>query len=142
MLCAQFTARPGEQVRARVLVTDDELGMRRSLAMMLRREGYQVAEAGSVAEAVRHLKGERYDLIITDLKMEPLNGLDLLPLVGKYNPECPVIIITAFGNPETRSEALRLGAVDFLDKSLEAAGLLFRVREILIDKERETTHGS
>jgi len=127
---------------ARVLVTDDELGMRRSLAMMLRREGYQVAEASSVAEAVGHLKGERYDLIITDLKMEPLNGLDLLPLVGKYNPDCPVIIITAFGSPETRSEALRLGAVDFLDKSLETAGLLLRVREILIDKERGTTHGN
>ncbi|MFQ5960794.1 MAG: response regulator [Candidatus Methylomirabilales bacterium] len=127
---------------ARILVTDDEAGMRRSLAMMLRREGYHVAEAGSVAEALRYLRGERYDLIIADLKMEPLNGIDLLTLARKYHPECPVIIITAFGSPETRSEALRLGAADFLDKPLQATNLFLRIREIITERERGTTHGN
>lgn len=109
---------------------------------MLRREGYHVAEAGSVAEALRYLRGERYDLIIADLKMEPLNGIDLLTLARKYHPECPVIIITAFGSPETRSEALRLGAADFLDKPLQATNLFLRIREIITERERGTTHGN
>jgi DNA-binding response OmpR family regulator len=60
--------------------------MRRSLAIMLRREGFQVTEAGSVADAGRRLKGEPYNLVIADLRMEPLNGFDLLMLARRYCP--------------------------------------------------------
>lgn len=114
----------------KILVVDDEPGMRRSLAMMLRREQYQVTETGSVAEAVGRLKGEGYDLVIADLMMEPLNGLDLLALVRRYRATCPVIIMTAFGTPESRSEAAALGAVDFLEKPLQAPHLLGLVRQL------------
>ena len=62
----------------KILVVDDEPGVRRSLAILLRRDGYQVIEAGSVAEAVGRLKGEAFNLVIGDLRMEPLNGVDLL----------------------------------------------------------------
>jgi DNA-binding NtrC family response regulator len=115
----------------KILVVDDEPGMRKSLAMMLRREHYQVTETGSVAEAIGRLKGEGYDLVISDLMMEPLNGLDLLTLIHRYRTECPVIIMTAFGTPEARSEAAALGAVDFLEKPLQAPHLLDRVRELV-----------
>jgi DNA-binding NtrC family response regulator len=125
---------------ARILVVDDDSGMRKSLAMILRRERYQVTESGSVAEAVARLKAEAYDLVIADLMMEPLNGLDLLALVRKYRPECPVIVITAFGTPEARSEALQLGAVDFLDKPIQAPPLLLRIREILPSGDVGTSH--
>ena len=115
----------------KILVVDDEPGMRRSLALMLRREQYQVTETASVAEAVGHLKGEGYDLVIADLMMEPLNGLDLLTLVQRYHTTCPVIIMTAFGTPEARSEAAALGAVDFFEKPLQAPELLDRVRALV-----------
>jgi DNA-binding NtrC family response regulator len=115
----------------KILVVDDEPGMRKSLAMMLRRELYQVTETGSVADAVGHLKGEGYDLVIADLMMEPLNGLDLLALIQRYRTGCPVIIMTAFGTAEARSEASALGAVDFLEKPLQAPQLLDRVRELV-----------
>ena len=119
-------------MKGKILVVDDEPGMRKSLAIMLRREQYQVTETGSVAEAVGHLKGEGYDLIIADLMMEPLNGLDLLALIQRYRTTCPVIIMTAFGTPEARSEAAALGAADFLEKPLQAPHLLDRVRQLVV----------
>ena len=100
----------------KILIVDHEPGMRKSLAIILRREQYEVTETASVAEAVGRLKGERYDLVIADLMMEPLNGLDLLTLIRRYRTTCPVIIMTAFGTPEARSEAAALGAVDFMGK--------------------------
>lgn len=115
----------------KILVVDDELGMRKSLAIMLRREQYQVTETGSVAEAVGHLKSGDFDLVIADLMMEPLNGLDLLTLIQRYRTRCPVIIMTAFGTPEARSEAAALGAVDFIEKPLQAPHLLDRVRALV-----------
>jgi DNA-binding NtrC family response regulator len=115
----------------KILVVDDEPGMRKSLAMILRREQYQVTETASVAEAVGHLKEEGYDLVIADLKMEPLDGLDLLTLIHRYRTACPVIIMTAFGTPEARSEAAALGAVDFVEKPLEALHFLERVRALV-----------
>jgi DNA-binding response OmpR family regulator len=115
----------------KILVVDDEPGMRKSLAMILRREQYQVTESASVAEAVGCLKEEGYDLVIADLMMEPLDGLDLLALVHRHRTACPVIIMTAFGTPEARSEAAALGAVDFIEKPLEALHLLDRVRALV-----------
>jgi len=121
---------------ARILVVDDESGMRKSLGMILRRERYQVTEAASVAEAVGHFRAEPYDLVIADLMMEPLNGYDLLALVARYRPGCPVMIMTAFGTQEARVEALRLGAADFLDKPIQAPAILARILKILREKTR------
>jgi two-component system response regulator FlrC len=115
----------------RILVVDDELGVRRSLAIMLRRGGYEVTEAGSVAEAVGRLKGESFNLVIGDLRMEPLNGVDLLTLARRYRPECRVMIVTAFGSPEARAECLESGAVDFLEKPLDAGALQSRIQRLL-----------
>lgn len=131
MLSTVVGPRSEGRLTNKILVVDDEPGMRRSLAVMLRREQYQVTELGTVAEAVGRLKDEIYDLVIADLRMEPLNGLDLLALLRRYRPACPVIIMTAYGTAEARSEALALGAVDFLEKPLQAPNLLHRIREIL-----------
>ena len=115
----------------KILVVDDEPGVRRSLAIMLRRGGYEVTEAGSVAEAVGRLKGESFNLVIGDLRMEPLNGVDLLTLARRYRPECRVMIVTAFGSPEARAECLESGAVDFLEKPLDAGALQSRIQRLL-----------
>lgn len=131
MFCAFAGPADAGTLTKRILVVDDEPGMLKSLAIMLRRERYQVGEALSVADAVAQLKRETFDLVIADLMMNPLNGLDLLTLARRYHPRCPVIIMTAYGTPESRSEALQLGALDFLEKPLEATRLLPRIRQLL-----------
>jgi len=116
---------------ARILVVDDEPGMRKSLAIMLRRDGHQVTETASVAEAIGRLKGEAYQLVIADLMMEPLSGLDLLSLVREHRPDCPVIIVTAFGSPESRRQAIGRGATAFLEKPIPVTEMLDHVRTAL-----------
>lgn len=98
---------------------------------MLRRERYAVSEAASVAAAIGRLKAEPHDLVLTDLMMEPLDGLDLLVLLHRYQPGCAVVVMTAFATPEGRAEAARLGAADFLEKPLEPERLLPRVRQLV-----------
>lgn len=114
-----------------ILVVDDDLGMRRSLAILLRRAQYQVSEASSVAEAMIRTDAEEPCLIIADLRMEALSGLDLLAWVRTRHPGCHVIIVTAYGSPENRAEAERLGAVGFLEKPLRPPDFLTRVRALL-----------
>ena len=87
--------------------------------------------AGSVAAAVERLKGEAFNLVIADLRMEPLNGVDLLMLAQRYCPRCPVITVTAYGSAEARAEALEKGAADFLEKPLEAGQLQARIQQLL-----------
>jgi len=115
----------------RILVVDDEPGMRRSLALMLRREGHAVGEAPGGQEAADQLGSDVFDLVICDLKMEPLSGLDLLRLVKQLSPDVEVILMTAFGTIETAVEAMRLGAFDFITKPFRAEEILLRVRNAL-----------
>ena len=131
MLHAHAGSRAEADVVRRILIVDDEPGMAKSVAIMLRRERYQVSEAASVAAAVGRLKLERHHLVITDLLMEPLDGLDLLVLMQRYQPACPVVVMTAFATPENRLEALRLGAVDFVEKPLQPDRLLPRIRHLV-----------
>ena len=131
MLHAHCSPRAEADVVRRILIVDDEPGMAKSVAIMLRRERYQVSEAGSVAAAIGRLKQEPHHLVITDLLMEPLDGLDLLVLLRRYQPECPVVVMTAFATAENRSEAIRLGAVEFVDKPLQPDRLLPRIRQLL-----------
>lgn len=131
MLHAQAATGAEADVVRRILIVDDEPGMARSVAIMLRREHYQVSEAGSVAAAVSRLKQERHHLVITDLMMEPLDGLDLLVLIRRYQPDCPVVVMTAFASPEKRLEAIRLGALEFVEKPLQPDHLLPRIRRLL-----------
>ena len=116
---------------AKILVVDDEPGMRRTVGIMLRRERYQVTEMENVADAVGRLKRERYDLVIADLRMEPLDGLDLLVLARAHHTRSPVLIMTAFNTTEARSQAMELGAADVIDKPLQAPAFLQKVREIV-----------
>ena len=131
MLHAHAGSRAEADVAGRILIVDDEPGMTRSVGILLRREHYQVNEAASVAAAVGLLKLERHHLVITDLMMEPLDGLDLLVLIRRYQPACPVVVMTAFATPESHREALRLGAVDFVEKPLQPDRLLPRIRYLV-----------
>jgi two-component system response regulator PilR (NtrC family) len=112
----------------RILVVDDEAGMREFLQIMLEKEGYVVATAGSVSEAVTAFDSKVFDLVLTDLKMPGGSGLDLLRAVKARDPECVVYMMTAYGDAESAVEAMKRGAYDYLSKpfKVEEVKLLLR----------------
>ncbi len=100
----------------RIFVVDDEESIREFFEIMLKREGYEVVTASNGAEALEKLKKQAVDLIISDIQMPELSGLELLTKVKEMDPEMAVIMITAFGSTETAVEAMKLGAYDYIQK--------------------------
>jgi DNA-binding NtrC family response regulator len=103
----------------RILIVDDEDGMRRLLSRVLAREGYDTSAVGSGAEALRLVANERFDLVVTDIKMPEMDGLQLLAELKEYEPSLPIIVITAYGTIENAVQALRSGAYDYIAKPFE-----------------------
>jgi DNA-binding NtrC family response regulator len=120
---------------AKLLVVDDEAGMRKSLAIMLRRDGYAVTEAAGGTEALEQLGGEVFDLVVADLNMADLSGLEVLRHVKQTNADVEVILMTAYGTIESAVEAMKLGAFDFITKPFQAEEILLRVKNA-VDKRR------
>ena len=117
---------------ARVLVVDDERSMRELLSIVLRRDGYDVLLASDGKVAVDTLKRERVDVLITDIRMPEMNGVDVLREAKRIDPEIISIIMTAFASTDTAVDALRLGAADYVHKSPNAVNdLRLRVRKEL-----------
>ena len=112
---------------ARVLVVDDERSMRELLSIVLRRDGYDVLIAEDGAAGLELLRRERVDILITDIRMPQMNGVDLLREAKRIAPDIVSIVMTAFASTETAVEALRLGAADYVTKSKDTAAEL-RVR--------------
>src|SRR5687767_8757841 len=100
----------------RIFIVDDEESIREFFEIMLKREGYEVVTASNGAEALEKLKKQAVDLIISDIQMPELSGLELLGKVKEIDPEMAVIMITAFGSTETAVEAMKLGAYDYIQK--------------------------
>ena len=101
---------------ARILVTDDEEGIRSFVAEALAADGHAVAQAADGNEALRKLAERGFDLLLTDLKMPGLDGMSLLRKVRAEQPELEVIVLTAHGTVDTAVEAMKLGALDYLQK--------------------------
>ena len=116
---------------AKILVVDDDPSMRRSLAILLRREGYEVGEASGGKEALEQFGDDVLDLVIADLRMAPVSGLDVLRVVKQTTPDVEVILMTGFGTVETAVEAMKLGAFDFIAKPFQVEEILIRVRNAL-----------
>jgi two-component system, NtrC family, response regulator PilR len=121
---------------ARVLVVDDEPSMRQMLSIALRREGYQVSTAGDGEAALAALAAGQLDLLITDVRMPEMSGVDLLREAKRIDPGLSVVMMTAYGSKETVLEALRLGATDYVEKTPNLKDeLVLRVRKEL-DRKR------
>jgi two-component system response regulator PilR (NtrC family) len=118
-----------EQCPPRILVVDDERSMRELLAIVLRREGYEVLLAENGRTAIGLLEREPVDLLISDIKMPDLSGVDVLRAAKKIDPDILGIMITAFASTETAVEAMRLGACDYLSKPFDIDLLKMKVRE-------------
>ncbi len=109
----------------RILVVDDEESIREFFEIMLKREGYSIRCAVDGQEALDILKKESFDLIISDIQMPKVSGMQLLTAVKEMDPEAIMIMITAFGSAETAVEAMKLGAYDYIQKP-------FKIDEIRI----------
>ncbi|MEE9225937.1 MAG: response regulator, partial [Bacteroidota bacterium] len=115
----------------RILVVDDEKIIRESLSFILGKEGYDVSEAANGVEALNQLKQKPVDIVLTDLEMPQMKGIELLERVTRQFPETFVMIITAYGSLETAIAALRNGAFDYILKPVEFDDVLHRIRRLI-----------
>ena len=124
-----------------ILVVDDDADMRNLLQDMLEDQQYHVIMAHNGQDALEHLDGEAVTIVLTDLRMKGMDGLELLHHVTKKHRECNVIMMTAFGTVETAVEAMKQGAFDYLTKPIKREELLVTVdkamREALLRREVE-----
>jgi DNA-binding NtrC family response regulator len=118
-------------MRARILVVDDEPSIRKVLQAHLARDGHAVDVAEDGAVAIERLGADPFDLVISDLKMPVLGGLELLAHVRAHMPGLPLIVITAHGTVDSAVEALKLGAHDYITKPFDLAELRAAVDKAL-----------
>jgi two-component system response regulator PilR (NtrC family) len=115
----------------RILIVDDEDIIRDSLVFVFQKEGYEVSQASNGAEAYRQISAQAFDVVITDIEMPEMKGIELLEKITQFNPQTFVMIITAFASIETAVSALRKGAYDYIIKPLDFDDLLMRIRRLL-----------
>ncbi len=121
--------------KPRILVVDDEESHRIMLRAVLKDEGYEVVEAADGSEAVRAVEQEPFDLILLDVRMKTMDGIEALNEIRKISPLIPVLIMTAYASVKTAVEALKAGAFDYLTKPLDIEEL-----KVLIEKALELYH--
>ena len=119
--------------RTKILIVDDELIMRESLAGWLERDGYVIETAASGAEGLERLKETRFDILLVDIKMDGMSGLDVLEKVKSTDPDVAVVMITAYGSISTAIDAMKKGAYEYLLKPFDPNEL-----GVLIEKIIET----
>ena len=115
----------------KILIVDDEHSMRDVLSIMLKRAGYAVTTAGDGEEGIAHINKDIYDLVITDLKMPKLGGLEVLKAVKEVSPETVVLVITAFASTDSAVEAMKRGAYDYLTKPFQVDEVQLIIRNAL-----------
>jgi two-component system response regulator PilR (NtrC family) len=122
-------AEPG--ARPRILVVDDEPSMRDMLRIVLRRDGYEVSVAANGAEAIDVIGRERLDLLLSDIRMPDISGVEVLRAAKEANRDIIAFMMTAFASTDTAVEAMRLGAVDYFTKPFSMDEMRLKVRQHL-----------
>jgi DNA-binding NtrC family response regulator len=116
----------------RLLVVDDEPNMLRLLkTILMDKTGYEVDTTNNPLEVNKILQEKPYDLVVTDLKMPLVDGIDLIDIVKKIDAGIPIIIITAYGTMETAEEAIQKGAYDFITKPFRKETILITIKRAL-----------
>ena len=123
--------------KKRVLIIEDDDEMRSLLKDFIEDEGFEAGCAANGFEALPKLEKEAFDLIVSDIQMPGLTGLDILPRIRKLQPGAYIIVITAFGSEEVRRKSVERGATAYLEKPLYLEGLRKLVQEVASSKERE-----
>jgi DNA-binding NtrC family response regulator len=116
----------------RILVVDDEPNMLRLLkTILMDKTGYEVTTTNNPLEVSKLLQEDHYDLVITDLKMPLVDGIDLIGIVKNIEAAMPIIVITAYGTIETAEEAIQKGAYDFITKPFRKETILITIKRAL-----------
>lgn len=124
-----------------VLVVDDERNIRNNLGMVLEAEGYEVDKCANGDDAILHVKQGRYDIAFVDIQMPKMDGLELLRYLRELRPKMPVVILTAYGTVNRAVEAMKLGAVDFLEKPFDPTVIQLLCKEVQ-EREKVGTSGT
>jgi DNA-binding NtrC family response regulator len=116
----------------RLLVVDDEPNMLRLLkTILMDKTGYEVTTTNNPLEVSKLLQESHYDLVVTDLKMPLVDGIDLIGIVKNIDATMPIIVITAYGTIETAEEAIQKGAYDFITKPFRKETILITIKRAL-----------
>mgnify|MGYP005835923795 CR=1 FL=1 len=118
-------------VKKRILIIEDDEEMRSLLRDFFEEDGFEIDSVGNGSEAFRKIAREPFDLIITDIRMPGLTGLDILPGIKKLQPKVSIIVITAFGSEEIRRKAFDRGATAYLEKPIQFNKLRILIHEMV-----------
>lgn len=137
-----MTLKRGGNMPEKLLIVDDEPDMLKLLSMIVKEKTpYEVSTTNNPLEALELSKQGGFDLVIADLKMPGLDGMELLDIVKQANEDVPVIIITAYGTVESALETMRKGAFDFITKPFRKEQILYTIDKALkmvrLKKENE-----
>ena len=127
--------RPPSPAKTRILILDDEPIVCKRLRPAFQKAGYEVETFTDSASALARVEGASFDIVITDLKMEGVDGMHFLTRVKELAPETGVVVITGFATLDTAKESFRKGAFDFVAKPFKLSDILDTVRRIE-DKQR------
>jgi DNA-binding NtrC family response regulator len=122
-------AEKGQEQRIKLLLVDDEEGYVNVLANRLAKRKMQVTKSYSGSEAIQILRRQDFDVAVLDLKMEDIDGIEVLKIFKKMAPEMAVIMLTGHGSAKAAKEGLEAGAFDYLTKPCEFDELLIKIRE-------------
>jgi DNA-binding NtrC family response regulator len=121
--------------KARILVVDDEESMRDFMSIMLSKEGYEVVQADSGPSALGHIKKSRPDVIITDMMMPDMSGLELMTKAREVHDNLSFIVMTAFASVDSAIEAMKKGAYDYITKPFKVDEIKLTIKKVL-EKEK------
>jgi DNA-binding NtrC family response regulator len=116
---------------ADILIIDDERAIRKTLTEILSFEGYKIDEAADGEEGLKKFREKSFDLVLCDIKMPKLDGIEFLQRAGEINPDVPIVMISGHGNIETAVEAVKKGAYDFISKPPDLNRLLITIRNAM-----------
>ncbi|MFN3533458.1 MAG: sigma-54-dependent transcriptional regulator [Candidatus Brocadia sp.] len=119
---------------SKILIVDDEKLMRISLESQLKKEGYNVKSMDNALDGLRMVKSEEFDVVVTDLRLSGMSGMDFLKEIKKYNQEIIVIIMTAYGTLESAVSAIKEGAYDYIAKPFSTDELIIKLQRALHHK--------
>lgn len=114
-----------------ILIIDDEKAIRKTLSEILSYEGYKIEEAGDGEEGLKKFRDKTYDVVLCDIKMPKIDGIEFLDKVRELNPDIPVIMISGHGTIETAVEAVKKGAYDYIAKPPDLNRLLITIRNAM-----------
>jgi DNA-binding NtrC family response regulator len=116
---------------ARILLVDDEDCILRTTAILLESEGHSTVSVLNGREAQSQLAASEFDLVVTDIRMGPVDGMELIRWVHERKPELPIIVVSAYGSPRTSQEAMAQGASHYIRKPFKIDEMTRTIRETL-----------